>query len=168
MRRLLLFPALVVLTSVSSPPAPYLTGYVPIMMSRDELNKSITLLPAQPFRTTGKIYKFNNTLFAIEPYKGVHVFDNTDPAAPVNSGFIRIPGCVDVAVKDGKLYADNAVDLVTIDISQANQPRLVNRQMNVFPEMLPPDRLDMPGAYAKDKRPADLVIVGWKSKTIGE
>ncbi len=166
MKRLLFLPVLAVLcTSYSTTYTPELTNYIPIMMARTELNNSVAFLPSRPLKTTGKIYKFDDVLFAIEPYKGVHVYDNSNLSSPVDKGFIRIPGCVDITIKDGLMYADNAVDLVTIDINDVYHPKVVDRQMDIFPEMLPPDRMDMPASYSKEKRPAGLVIVGWKSKS---
>lgn len=165
MRKILLLPLLALLfTSYSSPPSEPLTGYVPIMMDRSDLNTSIAFIPAKQLKATGKLYKFANTLFVIEPYKGVHVFDNTNPASPAAKGFIRIPGCLDIAIKDGFLYADNAVDLVTLSIDANSNYAVVDRKMDVFPEMLPPDQMNMPSSYSKTNRPAGLIIVGWKNK----
>ncbi len=169
MRNLLLLSFVVVLfTGSSSPYREPLTNYVPIMMNREQLNTSFAALPAQGMKATGKLYKFNNVLFVIEPGKGIHVFDNTNSSQPLATGFLRIPGCVDMALKDGFLYADNAIDLITIDISNTANIRVVNRIQNVFPETLPPDKLRMPIAYSKDKRPKDLIVVGWELKAAGE
>ena len=38
----------------------------------------------------------------------VHMYDNSDPSNPVNIGYIAIPGNVDIAIKDGHMYADNS------------------------------------------------------------
>lgn len=161
---LLLLLAAVLLTSVSSPRVEPLTDYVPIMMDRSQLNTSVAAQSVKPMKKTGKLYKFNSSLFVVEPYKGIHVFDNANPAQPVAQGFIRIPGCIDMAIKDNYLYADNAVDLVTLDISDASNIRVVDRAENVFPESLPPDKLNMPIAFSKEKRPEGLIIVGWELK----
>lgn len=154
--------AFVLFSSVSSPPEPELTEYVPVMIHRNELNVSVALLPARAMTNTGKIYRFNNYLFVVEPYKGIHVFDNTNPSSPNGLNYIRIPGCIDLTIKDGFMYVDNAVDLVTIDISDASNLRVVNRLQNVFPESLPPDQKDMPIVYEKSHRPEGLIIVEWK------
>ncbi len=155
----------VLFSSVSSSPQPDLTDYVPVMLKREELNRSVAFLPPRGLSSTGKIYRFNDILFVVEPYKGIHVFDNTNPSAPVGKYFTRIPGCVDMTIKNGFLYADNAVDLITIDISDANNLRVVDRQQNVFPEVLPPDQKDMPIVYEKSHRPEGLIIVEWKLQT---
>ena len=46
---------------------------------------------------------------------------------------IKIPGNIDMAVKDDVLYADSFIDLVAIDISNINAPREVHRVEDVFP-----------------------------------
>ncbi len=155
--------AIIALFSGSSSPVEVpLTEYIPIMMHRDELNRSVGLRETKPLLNTGKMNRFNNILFIVEPYKGIHVFDNTNPSQPLPKSFIRIPGCIDLAIKDGFLYADNAVDLVTLDISNLGDIKLVDRQENVFPESLPPDQREMPIVYEKSHRPEGLIIVEWK------
>ena len=75
----------------------------------------------------------------VETFEGVHVFDNTDPKAPKRLGFIAILGCVDLAVKNNLLYADNSVDLVVIDIANIDNIKVINRVREVFPEPFPPN-----------------------------
>ena len=58
--------------------------------------------------------------------KGVHVYDNQDPSAPVNLKFIAIPGNVDVALKDGYLYADLNFGIITLDISDLDHVTLTH------------------------------------------
>lgn len=169
MRKLLFFAGVALLfTSASPPREDPLTAYVPIMMSRDQLNTCIAEIGVQPLKKTGKIYKLGNTLFVIETNKGIHVFDNANPESPYAVGFIRVPGCVDMSIKDKMLYADNATDLVTIDISDPKHVLEVDREMNVFPEKLPPDQKRLPIAYAKQNRPKNLIIVGWELKSEAE
>ncbi len=169
MKRLVLLAALFILiTSVSSPMQDPFTDYVPVMMKREDLTNSVAVTSAQPLKKTGKLHKYNTTLFVVEPYKGIHMFNNTDPSNPVNLGFIRIPGCIDLVVKDNFLYADNAVDLVTLDISNQQNIKVVNRIQNTFPEILPPDNGRMPVVFSKEKRPKDLIIVEWKLNTVNQ
>ncbi len=83
----------------------------------------------------GKIYFYNNYIFINEQREGVHIIDNSNPASPVNIGFMPIPGNVDIAISNQVLYADNYTDLLTIDISDIDQPRLVKRSEEVFPHL---------------------------------
>lgn len=134
--------------------------YKPILMERNALENSIKLVDPQPINDFGKIYRYQNLLFINERFEGVHIINNTDPANPVNIGFITIPGNVDIAIKNNYIYADNAVDLVVISYDGQNV-QVVDRNREVFPELPSPD-----GYYSSDldKRPENTVIVNWKEK----
>ncbi len=80
----------------------------------------------------GKIYYYKSTLIINEKYEGIHLYDNSDATSPAYLGFISIPGNLDVSIKDDILYADNYVDLLSIDISNLIDPKLLNRQEEVF------------------------------------
>jgi hypothetical protein len=58
--------------------------------------------------------------------------DNSDPSNPQNISFIEIPGNLDIAIKDNFLYADSYVDLLTIDISNIENPVILCRDENAF------------------------------------
>jgi hypothetical protein len=134
---LLLVAASFVGTADVSPP--HREGYAPVFMSRETLEKSVMYIAGnREMIHTGKIYYRSPYIFVNERYKGVHVINNTDPAHPVNEGFILAPGCIDMAVKGNILYLDNAVDLVSFDL---DSKQVTKRIRNVFPELLPPDDL---------------------------
>jgi hypothetical protein len=138
---------------------------VPQYMSYDDMRKSVKSTTAYPIQSSGKIYIKDNYLFVNEKYKGIHVFDNSNPASPVNLTFIDIPGNVDLAVKGNFLYADNYVDLVVIDISNISQPVEVSRIKDIFPYTIP----ETVGVYpisSIDKEKG--VIVGWQAKEVTE
>jgi len=135
---------------------PY-SGYTPVFMSRDVLENSVSYIPgARDMTWTGKIYYRAPYIFINERYKGVHVINNSDPAHPVNEGFILAPGCIDMAVKDHILYLDNAVDFVSFDL---NSKQVTKRIRDVFPEPLPPDDS---GFIEINYRPKDYILVEWK------
>jgi hypothetical protein len=138
------------------------SSYSALLMSRTELEKSIQFQEAKLISNIGKIYSKDSRIYITEKYKGIHVIDNTNPASPVKIGFIRVPGCLDLAIKNNSLYVDNSVDLVTIDISNLPQIKVTGRLENVFPEPLPPDLTYIPNKYSQDNRPANTVIVEWK------
>lgn len=136
--------------------------YTPVLMLRSELNKSITNIAPKPLSNSGKIYTKGNWVFISEKYEGIHVIDNSNPEMPVNTGFITVPGCLDMAMKGNYLYVDNSVDLVTIDMSNYPNIKVSSRIENVFPEMLPPDTWSMPSKYTPSNRPKNTVIIQWK------
>ena len=98
-------------------------GYRPVYFdSSVNINTLIYSTAPKPVKTSGKIYLFKKYLFVGEPAEGVHVFDNTDPSAPIPFCFINIPYNYDVAVKDSILYADTYLGIVAINI--ANLPNV--------------------------------------------
>jgi len=83
-------------------------------------------------KKTGKIYVYNDYLFINEPNEGIHIYNNSNPNAPVNVGFLQIPGNVDLAIYNNILYADNFIDLLAFDISNMNNIKQVKRVTDVF------------------------------------
>jgi hypothetical protein len=87
-------------------------------------------------KKTGKIYIYNDYLFINEPNKGIHIYNNVNPNAPVNMAFLQIPGNVDLAIRDNILYADSYVDLLAFDISSINNIKQIKRVNEVFKQFL--------------------------------
>ena len=133
--------------------------YSPIFMKRADLENSIRFVPeGRELMRPGKIYLKSPYIYINERYKGVHIYDNTNPEHPVNKGFITIPGCIDIAIKGNILYADNAIDLVAIDL---DSHLVTHRIMSVFPEPAHPNN----SFYWHKDKPEDLVLVEWKLVT---
>lgn len=107
--------------------------YEPIYMSYAELRAAVKTEPTRPLTKLGKIYTYQQWLLVNEPNQGIHLYDNSDPAQPRYHAFIVVPGNVDIAVRDGYIYADSYVDLATIDLNDAANIREVNRVADVFP-----------------------------------
>ncbi len=138
---------------------------VPQYMSYDQMRKPVKASASYAIETAGKIYIQGHYLFVNEKYKGIHVFDNSNPASPVNITFIDIPGNVDLAVKGNYLYADNYVDLVVIDISNINSPFEVARIKDIFPYTIPETTEEYPIASINQELG---VIIGWQVKEVTE
>ncbi len=128
--------------------------YEPVYMSYETLRASVKTTGPQTLKNTGKIYTKGNFLFVNEIDKGIHVIDNSNPAAPIVISFIEIPGCVDMAVSGNTLYADSYIDLVSIDISNPLSARETGRTQNALP-----NRLVTGGLYAD---PQQGVAIAWK------
>ncbi|GAB2472426.1 hypothetical protein GCM10011375_27790 [Hymenobacter qilianensis] len=139
------------------------TAYCPLLMTRSVLEQSVAAEAPQAMHNTGKIYLRGRYVFVNERYEGVHVIDNQDPKNPRIVSFLRIPGNVDIAIKDNLLYADNGPDLVTIDISNPKAVTVVSRVRDAFRELPVPNGMLHPECYAS-KRPDNTVIVGWQEK----
>lgn len=135
--------------------------YIPVIISRDQLESAFNVGEPKALKSPGKIYHYGQYIFVTELYSGIHIIDNADPSNPVPIKFITIPGCVDMAVKSNVLYADNSVDLLSISIADMNDIQLINRTRDVFPEVLPPDHVSIPEKYSKANRPANTIIISW-------
>lgn len=106
---------------------------VPVYMSYQELRNAIVMeAPRSPDRL-GRVYLYRNFIFLNEINQGLHVVDNSNPAAPINRAFIRIPGNTEVAIRDDYLYANSYVDLVTLSVTDTGSMEVVSRQEDIFP-----------------------------------
>jgi hypothetical protein len=92
-----------------------------------------------------------------ERYKGIHVINNANPVHPIYEGFILVPGCMEMAVKENILYLDNAVDLVCFDL---DSKQVIIRFKSVFSEPRVPDEKAF--EYHYPKRPKGYILVEWK------
>jgi hypothetical protein len=117
--------------SYRPPPTPYYT-HEPILMTYAELRNSFAVQPPRDIVKNGKIMTFGTLLFITERFEGIHVLDNSDPSQPRRLHFLRIPGTVDMACKDGVLYADSTVDLLAIEIT-GSPIRVLKRSQDAFP-----------------------------------
>jgi len=106
----------------------------PIFEVLSKFRESIKSQPATDISITGKISVIGKYIYLSEPYKGVHIIDNSNPASPRNVSFINIPGNEDMAITGNTLYADAYGDLVTLDISNPLNVVAKNFAPNVFPD----------------------------------
>lgn len=105
---------------------------VPIVKSLAALRNSVAVTSAQETNSNGKIYVADNFLFYIAKEEGIHIYNNQNPALPVNIAFINLEGVHDIAVKGNYLYADNFVDLLVFDISNSDNITLVETVENAI------------------------------------
>ncbi len=136
---------------------------VPIYMTRDELKAGLKSAPKNAISNPGKIYIKGKYLFINDIGKGIHVYDNSNPASPKPITYLNIPGNVDMAIKGNLMYVDNFTDLVTIDISDINNVKEVGRNKDEFPNYNPSRDNRYPVAPI-DKSKG--VVVGWKVEEI--
>lgn len=104
----------------------------PVYKLPSEFRVGISAEGPRDLRNPGKMYAFGQYLFINERQEGIHIIDNADPANPQNLAFWKIPGNVDMAIQGNFLYADQYVDLLTIDISNLQNPTLVCTREEAF------------------------------------
>jgi hypothetical protein len=106
-------------------------GYKPVY-SNDSSILLPRLMTPQPVQHPGKIYVKGNLIFQNEVGDGIHVIDNSDPAAARRIGYIRLLGNTEMSIKGNFLYANSYVDLVIIDVYNWRHPIQVKRLKNAF------------------------------------
>ncbi len=121
----------------------------PIYISLAEMQQSVASGPPQALQNPGKIWIYGHYLFINELYKGIHIVDNRNPAAPKPIGFVNIPANVDLAVRGQVLYADNHTNLLALNISDPQAVKLSRVLPSVFP-----------ARYSSD--PNKGIVLDWK------
>ena len=106
--------------------------FKPVYTTTAEIKAATGLKPAATLSAPGKIYLKEGNLFVNETGKGIHLFDDSNPASPKALGFLNIPGNYDLAILGNILYADSYVDLVMFDISDLANVKEVNRLEGFF------------------------------------
>lgn len=140
-------------------------GYSPVYLSYKDLRSAVTEVQNVDLTNPGKIYFKDNYIFIVEELKGIHVFDNTNPASPVKKAFVKLPGVVDISISGYIMYADSYVDLVVLDVQNIDNIHEVGRINDILPYTVPQSKTDFPSAFVdKDKG----VVINWELKTIKE
>jgi hypothetical protein len=140
-------------------------GNAPVYLSYENLRNSVAEEQNVDLKNPGKIYYKDNYIFIIEELKGIHVFDNIDPSAPVKKSFIKVPGVVDMAISGNTLYADSFVDLIVLDVQDIADIHEVGRVLDILPYTVPPTGNEFPKAYVDQEKG---LVVSWELKTIRE
>jgi hypothetical protein len=136
-------------------------GYEPLYVSAAETG--IVFGPARSLKQPGKIYLYGRFLLVNERYEGIHVFDNADPTNPLPLGFLRIPGNLDVAIRNQVLYADHLGDLVALNVSDWHAPLEISRvRQSHWVADLPPEGQ----RYFTCVDPKRGIVVGWQLTTL--
>jgi hypothetical protein len=153
---------------IGGPNEPLVPEMEPVYLSWKDLRASIKSELPKPILVRGKIGIRGIYLFINEPNKGIHIFNNQDPASPQPIAFVKIPGNVDLAIKGDVLFADSFVDLVAIDIGALPTIKELNRQVDVFPydAMQTADGQNYYNSGPVDKSLG--VVISWKKVARGK
>lgn len=138
---------------------------VPIYEDFETFRNLISMESPRAIEKQSGIYKWNQYLFVVEENEGIHFVDNSDPANPNKIGFLKVQGCTGLAVKNDKLFINNLVDLVVMDISSIMQPKQTSRLENLFPNTFPGVDNSLPYQKIDDSKG---VVVGWEVQKVKE
>jgi hypothetical protein len=109
------------------------TYYLPVYKTPAEVRAEIRSNDPLPLSQPGKLFYKDGYVFLNELFKGIHIIDVKNPAQPRSVAFVKIPGNLDMAVRENILYADLYTDLVAIDISDPLNVKLKTTISGVFP-----------------------------------
>ena len=135
----------------------------PVYMSYKDFREAVKSESTHTLEKPGKIYYKDNYLYINEIMKGIHVYNNTNPASPQYVGFINIPGNVDMVIRGSIMYADSYIDLIGIDISNPANAKEVARLKSVFPYSVPPSEPNYRIGQIDDTQG---VVVEWSVKKV--
>lgn len=136
----------------------------PIYMSYEDLRSSVRFESGtRSINKPGRIYFKGDTLFIVENFAGVHVLKVDNPAKPEQTGFITIPGCTDLSIRNNILYANSYVDLVGIDVSNLSEIKEVARKTEAFSYAIPERENEHPVADIDSKKG---IVINWEVQRI--
>lgn len=137
---------------------------IPLTMTIAEFRASVKIVEPVEIEQSGKIYTYMNFIFINDQNKGVLVVDNSN-YRPVKKKFIKIPGNTDIAIKDEILYANSGRDLVTFDISDLNNIKILDRLKDVFEDHHPQLPADAVFADYSGVDLGDKIVIGYTLET---
>ncbi len=140
----------------------------PVFMSTKVFRESVNVTATpKTISNYGKMCFYEGYMYISETGEGIHIVDNRNPSDPKNVGFIELLGNADLAIRNGKLYADSYIDLVWFNITDPARPELDGRLENVFPTVLPiPENnygIDPDYCYGCNSGDQEIVV-GWQLK----
>lgn len=133
--------------------------YTPVLMSTKDYWASAASGGPREINRTGKIYVKDQYIFVSEPYEGIHIIDNGNPASPQNIAFVKVMGNVDMAIKGNVLYADSYSDLTVFDISDPRHISFIKRLPGVMTYPV-----DASGMLLGWKQYSDSMVVGYTAR----
>lgn len=144
------------------PAHPSIPGKRPVYVSGQDL-MDIRNLPPREIVYAGTMFLRDTLFFLLEQGQGIHVYSVKDPEQSLALTFLRIPATSDFTVSGDRLYADSWRDLVTLDIRDIRDIRVLDRRPDVFqPPLFPPLYT---GAF-ECVDPSRGAVVGWEDAVL--
>jgi len=91
----------------------------PVVLTFEELRSEIQPVygNTSPLVRPGKIYAHGQTLYVVDQYRGIHIFDQSDAQNPSRIAYLPIFGALEISIQDSLLYTNSFSDLVVINLS---------------------------------------------------
>lgn len=137
------------------------SDYKPILMDAVKVSSEIAMQEPRSNSIITGSSSSGDTVILIEYGLGLHIVDISNPNQPRKLGFLTIPACIDAEIRNGKIYANNLRDFIVVDISDFNNPKVINRTMSAFDiEIEAPDGKRV--VPALEKIPSGTVIISYE------
>ena len=95
----------------------------PVYKTLEEVHSGTAVREApRELKSPGQINYYQTRMFVVETGEGIHVIDNSNPANPVNTDFIKVPGITISSTSDVTILP-NAVPMTTATASSTTLPR---------------------------------------------
>ncbi|MDH3652471.1 MAG: hypothetical protein OEQ53_22460 [Saprospiraceae bacterium] len=107
----------------------------PVYVSQVELDEPIEVEAPRQMINPGIIYFYKDYILVSEFREGIHLINNEDPDNPMNEAFYRIQGSEHFAVISNQLQVNKFNSLITVDISDPQNPVEKFRVHNAFDEI---------------------------------
>jgi hypothetical protein len=104
----------------------------PVYRSSEQLDAPLSVEAPRALRSPGIVYVYKDLILVNEFRKGIHIIDNTDPENPFIKTFIDLEGNEHFAVSHDQIQANKFNTLVTIDISDPENPTEMSRIKEAF------------------------------------
>jgi hypothetical protein len=92
--------------------------------------------PPVQMKNPGNIYVRGSLIFQVDAGYGVHVIDNSNPSQVRSIGFLKVNGCSEISIKDNNMYVNSFNALLTLDVTDWQNVRVVKRIDNAFQQGL--------------------------------
>lgn len=138
-------------------------AYAPVYGSDADI-KTISLSGTQALESGGKIYVYNNMLYQVETGKGIHITDISNPALPIKTGFLKVAGAQELAIKDNLVFTNNMKDLVVVKIEN-NAATTIRRLPETFKYLFNNSRPPERGKF-ECPDPTKGTVIGWQKKVL--
>jgi hypothetical protein len=148
-------------------------AYMPIY-SDIATAKQISLVGPKPFEKGGKIATYLGKIYQVEEDKGIHIINQNPGGTPAKIGFINIPLCKEVTLKDGFIYTNNLDDLIAISLADLNAVTVTtniaitptSRTLNAFPNLVINQVPNAPKGSYFECPDANKLVIRWEQKQI--
>lgn len=141
-------------------------GCFPVYEDYETFRQPAQFLSPQIISDNGHIYIKDEFLYIVDPDKGVHFINNSNPSSPTNIGYLSLKGCTGISISDNYLFANSFIDLVVFDITNKTNPIEISRMKDIFPDALPVMEKNYPVGEGVDKSKG--VVVAWEYRKVKE